>query len=126
MHASLDWDTEPDAVAAKFGDFLDALEDELEDAVDDIVELIASSAEDGAPVDTGELRDSIEGQVEEAAGLIVRGKVAAEADHAPFQEFGTIFQAPQPYLAPAIDAHRDDFVARVETAVENAKREAFG
>lgn len=127
MNAGIEWTTEtPGELAGRFDGFADALEAELEAAIEDIVGWIESEAQDRASVDTGELRDSIEGTVLGVADLIAEGKIVAGADHAPFQEFGTIYQPPQPYLAPAFDAVRDRVVPRVQQAIENAKQEAFG
>lgn len=58
---------------------------------------LAVDAKRSAPVDTGELRDSIK----------VRGGqdyriVLADAPHAFFVEFGTSVMAPQPYLWPHV------------------------
>lgn len=108
-----------------FDRFADELESELGAAVDDIVEWIGEDAQDNAPVDTGELRDSIEWLVERVAGMVVEGEVVVGADHGPFVEFGTVHMQAQPYLAPAIDANRGRIVRRVERAVSSARRQAF-
>jgi HK97 gp10 family phage protein len=55
-----------------------------------------------APVDTGELRDSIH----QEGGLVV-----ATANHAGFVEFGTYKMAAQPYFIPGLEATRGDFIA---------------
>lgn len=55
-----------------------------------------------APVDTGELRDSIHQD---------GGRVVAMADHAGFVEFGTYKMAAQPYFIPGIEATRGEFIA---------------
>ncbi len=51
------------------------------------------------PVDEGDLLES-EGVRREGNAVILY----AGTDHAVFVEFGTIHQAPQPYMRPAIDA----------------------
>lgn len=59
-----------------------------------------------APVDTGNLRNSIStsltGVGSTATGPII-GEVGPEASYGGFVEFGTWKMAPQPYLGPAFD-----------------------
>jgi len=57
---------------------------------------LRDEAKAAAPVDTGELRDSIEIQGGEGYRI-----VRATAGHAYYVEFGTGDTAPQPYLWPA-------------------------
>lgn len=127
LESSIEWDVRPSAVVGLLDDFLGALEDALEARVEVVVESVASMAQRFAPVDTGELRDSIRGTMEGVAEtLVVEGEVVAGAAHAPFQEFGTIHHAPQPYLAPALDAHRDVLLEQAEAAVLDARGQTFG
>lgn len=62
-----------------------------------LVDEIAADARNYAPVDTGELVASIEG---EARGT--SGRVSASADHAAYVELGTENMRAQPYLRPAL------------------------
>lgn len=55
-----------------------------------------------APVDTGELRDSIHQD---------GGRVVAEAEHAGYVEFGTYKMAAQPYFIPGLMESRGDLFA---------------
>lgn len=66
-------------------------------------------AKAGAPVLTGELRDSIHAVIH---GL--SGEVVATADHAEYVEDGTSVMAPQPYMGPALQRNERPFVARLE------------
>ena len=126
MDVQLDWDIEPSVVAGRFDEFLDAVERELQTEVDAVVELIASDAQSNAPVDTGELRDSIEAVMEEASELIIRGAIEVGAEHGVYQEFGTIHMPAQPYLAPALDANREELISRSEQAITRAAKQVFG
>ena len=54
-----------------------------------------------APVDTGELRDSITGELVDLAGVGVEGIWGPTAEHGPYVEFGTAYIPPQPYLGPS-------------------------
>lgn len=59
-----------------------------------------------APVDTGNLKNSIGSH---AAGLT--GVVAVGADYGAYVEWGTTKTAAQPYLGPAVEAVRPGFEA---------------
>jgi HK97 gp10 family phage protein len=64
--------------------------------------VIEDEAARRAPVDTGRLRGSITGKTisdDEA-------EVGANVGYAPYVEYGTKFQAAQPYMRPAVDTHK--------------------
>ena len=69
-------------------------------------EIGAERARSLAPVDTGELRDSIH------AVLIGHGEaeIRVEARHAPYVEFGTYKMAAQPYLSPALEGLAEEML----------------
>lgn len=62
-----------------------------------LVEDVADDARRNAPVETGELQDSIHGEV-----VGTEGRVSATADHAAYVELGTSEMPAQPYLRPAV------------------------
>jgi HK97 gp10 family phage protein len=70
-------------------------------AVDKTKGAIRETATADAPVDDGELRDSIQ---ETDDGVV------ATAPHARFVEDGTYKDPPQPYMGPATDQHEPEFV----------------
>jgi HK97 gp10 family phage protein len=53
-----------------------------------------------APVDTGNLRSSIQTSPAVVDG-IAECEIAPIADYAVYLEYGTVYQKPQPYMAPA-------------------------
>lgn len=63
--------------------------------------IVNMSAVYRAPVDTGNLRDSITYEVSEDDA-----KVGTNVDYAIHQEFGTRKMAAQPFLRPALDENR--------------------
>lgn len=65
----------------------------------EIASKLRDDARSAAPVDTGDLRDSI--KVRGGAGWRI---VVADVRHAPFVEFGTSDTAPQPFLWPQVPA----------------------
>lgn len=69
---------------------------------DRVTEAIAEDARRYAPVDTGELRGSI--QATPAVDGV--GHVIATADHASYVELGTYKMDAQPYLRPALYQRR--------------------
>lgn len=57
------------------------------------------------PVDTGRLRSSITHSIEhDSLGLVAF--IGTNVEYAIYQELGTKFQRPQPYLRPALRAAR--------------------
>ena len=79
---------------------------------------MAQEARRLAPVDTGELKESIRAGPVTLGGGAVQGSVAATAPHAPYIEMGTRDQAPRPFLYPAYQAQRDALVQAVAAAIK--------
>lgn len=69
---------------------------------------IAEEARRRAPVDTGELRDSIAAHDNE---------VIVGAEHGIYNEFGTYKMAPQPFFLPAIEAVAPEFFQEVGAGI---------
>lgn len=64
-----------------------------------------------APVDTGNLRNSIGTSMAGGAGAAsVAAEVGPTANYGAYVEYGTSRMAPQPYLGPALDRHEQPFV----------------
>ena len=66
---------------------------------------IAADAKANAPVDTGNLRNSIHTSSAGSNAQVAQGVIQADANYSTFVEFGTSRQAPQPFLGPAGDKH---------------------
>ncbi len=82
----------------------------LEQVVGETTRAVTTFAQGYAPIDTGELHDSIGGQ---SSGL--SGQAVAGTDHAIHQEFGTRYQAGTPFMRPGAEAARPG----LETAVRS-------
>lgn len=70
---------------------------------------IESTAKQLAAVDTGTMRNSI--------GVDIRplqATVGPTVNYAPYVEFGTSRQAPQPFMGPALDRHSHAFYAALD------------
>lgn len=76
-------------------------------AVDDAGLAVAERARELAPVETGELRDSIHYDRDLPDG----GTVRADAPYAAYVELGTVHMAAEPYLTPALMQVTQDFAS---------------
>lgn len=73
-------------------------------AVQKTAKEIESGAKQRAPVDTGNLRNSITTSLSDGAGAgASEATVSAGAFYSPFVELGTSRMAPQPFFGPAVD-----------------------
>ena len=69
-----------------------------------------------APVDTGNLRNSITHEVDEDEPAAYIG---TNVEYAPYQELGTIHMAAQPFLKPAVADHANEFRKIFENEMKN-------
>lgn len=78
-------------------------------AVRKCLEMIADDARSLAPVRSGDLRDSIEVEIDPGgtSGRVVAGRDGWPQDYAISEEYGSVDQAAQPFLRPAVDHNRD-------------------
>lgn len=97
-------------------------------SVEDYAEHVRSLTYQLSPVDTGFMREHVRGEVEEA-GSVFAFETGWHADDfrsegfAPyyiFQEFGTVFHAPQPSLTPAWLELRPSFIEDAREIVNDA------
>lgn len=72
---------------------------------------IERDAKIGAPVDTGNLRNSI--KVEDKVPLDAKAEVVVGASYGLFVERGTRYQRAQAFLQPAVDKNRAAFEAGI-------------
>lgn len=128
----------------------DALEDELDTALEETAERISQDAQRRAPVDTGDLQQSIH---TDRTGPLTH-RVVASADHARPVEYGTaphpitpndaealrfvidgevIYSShvdhpgtsKQPYLRPALESNRSTLRQTIRRAIRRALRDAL-
>jgi hypothetical protein len=91
----------------------------VRDAVQDTVSEIEVGAKQRAPVETGALRNSIQGAMTgEAAGEVTVGEEYGAPVELGHHTRGGSFVPPQPYLTPAAEAARAHFDARVKKALK--------
>jgi HK97 gp10 family phage protein len=64
-----------------------------------------------APVDTGNLRNSISTNViGDGRSATIEAEIGPTANYGAFVEYGTTRQAPAAYMGPALDRHSGEFV----------------
>lgn len=90
---------------------MEVVDAELNDAAEEIQFL----AQELAPVRTGALKASIHVQRIDHLALQVR----ADAPYAAYVEYGTSRMAAQPFMTPAIEAVRAEYIARIAQAVRS-------
>lgn len=123
---TVEWEgTSPEELAAKFDKLDKEIEENLETAMDDVVEQIAADASRRAPYETGWLSSNIRGIVLGWVGQVLEGAVGTNVDYGKFQEEGTRYMDPNPYLGPAIEENRQWAFNQFEEAVQNAVDEVF-
>lgn len=69
-----------------------------------------------APVDTGNLRNSITHTVDDGEPAAYIG---TNVEYAPYQELGTIHMKAQPFLKPAVNDHKDEYRKILENSLKN-------
>jgi len=68
-----------------------------------------------APVDTGNLRNSIQLQIITDTQIVI----TSFANYSAYIEFGTLYMQPQPFLRPAIDEVRFKEIGKIAKQVNN-------
>ena len=69
-----------------------------------------------APVDTGNLRNSITHEVDDREPAVYIG---TNVEYAPYQELGTIHMKAQPFLKPAVTANANTYRKIIEDELKN-------
>lgn len=85
-------------------------------------EAVLEAATATVPVDTGNLRDSLQTTKDTDGGTLVGTEVA----YAVFVEYGTSVMAAQPFLRPALDTATDEVTNDVNEALQIAIRSVAG
>ena len=69
-----------------------------------------------APVDTGNLRNSITHDVDDGE---TAAYIGTNVEYAPYQELGTIYIKAQPFLKPAVADHANEYRKIIENELKN-------
>jgi HK97 gp10 family phage protein len=109
----------------ELGSALDESDQALNDGVNEALQELANDIEDRTtalcPVDTGALRDSIDVQVSGDTLTAVAGE-----DYATFVDEGTRFMDAQPFFEDPIDELVDQFRGDLEQKLGTSLQNAFG
>lgn len=97
------------------GEFLNALPEQLEQALIAIGLTAESYAKADCPVDTGRLRNSITNAVEVGEQSVYIG---SNVEYAAFVELGTSRMKARPYLKPAATQHNAEYKSLAEQALK--------
>lgn len=105
----------------------DGLSDKLKDAVGDAAQVVVDSARGKAPVETGNLKKSIDKEVENSKdnNCFFRVGIGKEAWYGRFAEYGTMYKPARPFLRPAVDENKDDVVKKIREALNDAIEKAI-
>lgn len=98
------------------GEFLDALPEQIEQALIAIGMMAETHAKEECPVDTGRLRNSITHEVQMNDKSVLIG---SNVEYAAFVELGTSRMAAQPYLRPAAENHTSEYKEIVKSALKS-------
>lgn len=98
------------------GEFQDALESQIEQALSSIGLTAETYAKAACPVDTGRLRNSIAHEVETGGKSVVIG---TNVEYAAYVELGTSRMGARPYLKPAAENHSGEYRQIVESALKS-------
>lgn len=97
------------------GEFQEALESQIEQALIAIGMTAETYAKENCPVDTGRLRNSITHEVEMGDKSAIIG---TNVEYAAFVELGTSKMRARPYLRPAAENHSGEYKTIVEEALK--------
>lgn len=90
-------------------------------AVRDGAKRIANDAKRAAPRNTGALAASIKTSTTgDGRSGTLSATVEPTVRYAPFVEFGTFKDAPQPFLFPAMEKHEGDILREIADAIDEA------
>ena len=94
------------------GEIMDALPEQIEQALTAIGMTAETHAKELCPVDTGRLRNSITHDVEGQTAII-----GTNVEYAAYVELGTSRMGARPYLAPAAQNYTSEYKAIAEAAL---------
>lgn len=98
--------------------FMRSKNEETQDILDEIGQTAVQYAQEIVPYDTGALHDSIDYMIDKTAV-----RIYATMHYASFVELGTSYQYAQPFLAPAVNDHIDEYKEIAESIYRAGARD---
>lgn len=99
--------------------WIDGTVEEAEDLVAEYAEKIWKEARDLVPVDTGNLRSTIEIRLKKTVLAGIQAKIGTDrTTYAIHVEYGTQFMKAQPYIRPAFRKFKDEFLNELEEILD--------
>lgn len=98
------------------GELLDALPEQIEQALTAIGMTAETHAKELCPVDTGRLRNSITHEVDIGGHATIIG---SNVEYAAYVELGTSRQKAHPYLRPAVENYTQEYKSIAESALKS-------
>lgn len=108
------------AARKQFARLPEVVRQQINEAVDVTRKAALEGARARVPVDTGALKKSLRSTMDKRRGA---AKVTARAPHAHLVEFGTVHMDAHPFMLPAAEAERDNFVRRATEAGRRIEQE---
>lgn len=102
-----------------------ALKEQVRKVVEKAVIDIAADATINAPYETGALQESVSWKVD-GTFTGAEGLAYTNQEYAAYQEFGTRFHGPHPYMRPAAERERAQLVALGKTLGAQIEKAAKG
>lgn len=124
MKVNLDMEGEIQSAARSIERWFDDLWDEVQPVVDEYTDKVFEEAYKRVPVDTGNLRSTIEVFLKRMAEKVIGQVGTQKTDYAHYQEFGTIIHDAQPYLRPSLRKYAEEFARAVASVVRSHARKA--
>jgi HK97 gp10 family phage protein len=110
-----------DRLNAKLAKLLPAMQEAAVEAIEQGLVEIREDAQQLAPVESGDLRDSIRTEMRGNEGKVVVG-----VDYGAFVEMGTYDTEAQPYLYPAYTSNKEQIKQDIRNKARAALREVAG
>jgi HK97 gp10 family phage protein len=120
-----DFDRKWKAAVRNVEEWVDDLLPKMKPVIEEYADKVFEEAVREVPVDTGNLRSTIEQIFEEMAESVLKAMVGTQkTTYAAYQEFGTTIHEAQPYLRPALKKYAKEFVKAVADTVQEHANDA--
>jgi HK97 gp10 family phage protein len=110
-----------ETVVRALGSVVERVNEMRSRAIREVAEQIVRDIKAGAPVDTGNLRDSVSMEIV-VNEIIPKAVIKVEAEYASFVEFGTSRMRAQPFVMPVLDQVRDRLMRQIRLEMGGLNR----